>query len=475
MAVEINDLGNGSGYLYITDASDNILTAEINTPQGYRNIRGSGLTVAPIAARKSSVGTITVTSASGAGTIDDITVDGISQIASSISITSSTPSDVAIDIASYINAYTPSSGYDYTAVSNGAVVDIIGPDSVGSDPNGYVVAITKTSASTFTTTNMSGGSSNNGIIDDVLGLKFYMNSDPSATPTSLTGAVEVTKYLVTRGLQTGMVVADIRIDTDGVYDADRASCFTLINVTPESGTSDVLAYIDPVGFIEGDVVMIRSAVDTNTIIVESAPVSTSTAPIKNIYLAGDLAFTADNYQTLTLQYRYIDTFGACFVEANRSLSIGNSFNLYNTDGTLTNTRVLSGNSYNLTFEDVNNLIFGGTNYVKLVNTTSPTSYVIVYNNHIDRSSAAINEYATDFTATIDNDLILDAGHGARFGTSAAGVIARVTANAGVIAIDVSSGIHLRLNGVTLYKMPLTTPTTGQVLTALDNAGTLGWA
>ena len=463
MAVKINDLGNGSGYLYITDSSDNILTAEINTPQGYRNIRASGLTAAPIAARKSSTGSITVTSASGAGSVTDITINGVTQIATGFAITSTTPSDVAIDIASYINAYTPITGYNYSAVVNGDLVEIIAPSDVGAIPNGYVVAISKTGTSTFTTSNMNGGSSNASVIDDVLGLKFYLNSDPSAVPTTISGAVDVTKFLVTRGLQTGVVIKDIQIEGDSVYNIDRASSITLVNLTPQTGLSDKVAFIDPTDFIEGDILMIRSASSTYAITVESAPTSTSTAPIKNVYLASDLDFRADEYQTLILQYRYIDGVGAGFVESSRSISIKNTFNIYNTDGTLSGDRTVDGDTHNLAFINIYDLAFTST-HTFVVNSANiglsidGNTGLLMQNNLIQTTvnNGPFNLYAATVNVNAgQNDLSLKA-------------------TTGSVNFNTAAYFNVLYRDSFIYKLPVTMPASGQTLKAVDGAGTLGW-
>lgn len=471
MAVEINDIGNGVGYLYIADASLNILTAEVNTPQGERNIRASGLTVSPYAARKSAVGTVTVTNATASGSITAVNVNGVNQIASSIPIASTDVAVVAQTIVDAINSFTPLTGFDYTAVANGGVVSIIAPSDVGSGANGYVVAVTKNGSSTFTTTNMAGGSSNGTIIDDILGLRFFMHADVSATPSDLSGSVEITKYMVMRGLQTGMVVSDLRISNDGLYDIDRSCTYTLINVTPQSGSSDVLAYIDPVDFVDGDIVMVRSGDPTKTIYIESAPVSTSTAPVKNIYLCGDLTFTADSYQTLTLQYRYIESVGACFVEATRSLSVVNSFNIYNTDGSLTNDRTVDGNGYSLS----------------IGNNTMPHLYVNVTNSFEVLSGANIVMTADPTTGNyqVSGFNVINSGANGLYGFSAYSsfgtknntdsVHARVESGNGILYLNVTDHIEIYQGTTLIYKLPTTKPTNGQVLTALDSAGTLGWA
>ena len=99
--------------------------------------------------------TATVTLTGGAaGSVDTITVNSVNIMSGSVAFTTDLATTAAA-VAANINAHTSSP--EYTAVAVGAVITISAAVGVGSDPNGYVVAVTATTI-TFTKTNMSGGS-----------------------------------------------------------------------------------------------------------------------------------------------------------------------------------------------------------------------------------------------------------------------------------------------------------------------------
>ena len=103
----------------------------------------------------SAAATATVTLTGGAsGSVDTITVDGVALLGSPVAFNTSL-NTTAADVATAINTGTGTHGYTATAAS--AVVTISASTSVGSDPNGYVVAVTSTTITT-THTNMAGGS-----------------------------------------------------------------------------------------------------------------------------------------------------------------------------------------------------------------------------------------------------------------------------------------------------------------------------
>jgi hypothetical protein len=99
--------------------------------------------------------TATVTLTSGAaGSVDMITVNSVNIMSGSVAFTTNLATTAAA-VASNINAYTSSP--EYTAVAVGPVITISAASAAGSDPNGYVVAVTATTI-TYTKTNMANGS-----------------------------------------------------------------------------------------------------------------------------------------------------------------------------------------------------------------------------------------------------------------------------------------------------------------------------
>jgi hypothetical protein len=99
--------------------------------------------------------TATVTLTGGAaGSVDMITVNSVNIMSGSVAFTTNLTT-TATAVASNINAYTSSP--EYTAVAVGPVITISAASAAGSDPNGYVVAVTATTI-TYTKTNMANGS-----------------------------------------------------------------------------------------------------------------------------------------------------------------------------------------------------------------------------------------------------------------------------------------------------------------------------
>ena len=90
-----------------------------------------------------SVGTVTLSSGA-AGSIDTLTVDGISIIDAAVAYNTSL-TQTAADLAAAINQNVSSP--DYTASSSGAVVTIKAKRGSGAAPNGFVVTGTATTLS----------------------------------------------------------------------------------------------------------------------------------------------------------------------------------------------------------------------------------------------------------------------------------------------------------------------------------------
>ena len=108
-----------------------------------------------------SVGTVTLSSGA-AGSIDTLTVDGISIIDAAVAYNTSL-TQTAADLAAAINQNVSSP--DYTASSSGAVVTIKAKRGSGAAPNGFVVT------GTATTLSLSYGNMASGVAA-VNGLKF---------------------------------------------------------------------------------------------------------------------------------------------------------------------------------------------------------------------------------------------------------------------------------------------------------------
>lgn len=331
MAKGVQDLGNGLGYVYMTEPDGVTITSVCpNDFQGARSFRDNGVSVAPIASNKSSYGIIEFTAITGVGDISGVAVNGTDQIPSPITVTGLTTDQVADLVANAINGFTPSTGYDYTAVSSGSFVYIFAPPFAGSIPNGYaiVVATAPGGILTYNSTSFAYGADNGGVYDTVFGSRFFLNADYGplgisgelpADPTSLTNSVEITKYYVTRGQQLGIFVKSITEQSYGLYGIDRSGFMTKVLVTPNVGSTATVVKINPEDFVEGDIVFIQPENPLDTITVESA--NAVTVPTTgNIYLTNDTPWVSDKYNVLMLQYKYITGIGATFTELFRSMA-----------------------------------------------------------------------------------------------------------------------------------------------------------
>lgn len=105
----------------------------------------------PIAAKSSCTVTLT---GGGAGSVDSLTINAVAVLSGAVPFNTSL-STTAGDVVTNINGGTGTHGY--TASNVGAVITIEANIALGSNPNGYVTAITTTTI-TATKTNMSGGS-----------------------------------------------------------------------------------------------------------------------------------------------------------------------------------------------------------------------------------------------------------------------------------------------------------------------------
>ena len=324
MAQGIQDLGT-VGYLYKTAPDGTtIITTERNTVDGVRAMQQQGTSNAPVVAARSAVGTITVTSVASAGSITNIDIAAVNQIGANIVVTSSTASVVATQIATAINAFTPASGDNYTAQAVGAVVSVFSSPASGSAANGLTITVSVTDITIVTTTTaFTNGSSQIGVYDTTFGYRFYINANYNGTavPTSLTNAVEITEYMTVRGLQSGIMTVSATVATDRITGLSRSCAITQIIVDTEgSAASDVLAFIQTEGFVEGDSIRLR-ALDTGRITtLEDATVTTSPIGTKNIYLTDAQSYALAGLVSIALQLRNDPTLGLCWIETSRSIA-----------------------------------------------------------------------------------------------------------------------------------------------------------
>lgn len=324
MAQGIQDLGT-VGYLYKTlPDGTTIVSTERNTVDGVRAMQQQGTANAPVVASRSAVGTITVNSVASAGSITAITIAGVNQIGANIVVASSTPSVVATQIFNAINAFTPASGDDYTAQAIDDVVYVYSSPANGSAANGETITVSVTVGTIVTTTtDLTNGSSEIGVYDTTFGYRFFINADynGTATPTSLVNAVEITQYMTVRGLQSGIMTVSSTVATDRIIGLTRSCAITQIIVDTQGGAAtDVLAFIQTEGFVEGDTIRLRALNSGRITTLEDATVTSSPIGTKNIYLTDAQSYALSGLLSITLQYRNDPTIGVCWVETSRSIA-----------------------------------------------------------------------------------------------------------------------------------------------------------
>lgn len=252
----ISDFKNGIGFLYITDSANNIKSTLKNNPEDGQRLLIDGATSAPISGEILAVGFVTIDSIAG-GSVDNLTVNGVSIIGASA--TGATPALAATDLAAKINSYV--SIPNYTAVAVGDTAYIYAAPGTGSTPNGYVVLATTSGTISVTESDMSGGSPVTGITDSATGRRYYINANYSGTALEgdLTNAVEITKYIVSRGIQTALLGESVTIASGQVSPSREASLKIITIDTQGAVAADDLDTISETGYNENDILVFRGA------------------------------------------------------------------------------------------------------------------------------------------------------------------------------------------------------------------------
>jgi len=288
-ATEIAKYGKGTGYIYITDVNDNIVANIENNPLGKEQADRFVIASAPISGNITASCVVELTS--GSGTITNLTIGGVSVFDTSSAITGGSLSVLATNLAAGINSYlsTP----DFTATADGEKVYIF--LSVPSEAyNGDAVVLTTSGTLAGSTTSLEGGTLNTGTIDKSTGYKVYINSNVSAVAGDLTGASDVSSYVVRKPANAASEISNYTI-ASGTITVTRKSLITEITVDTQGGAgTDDLDDIVSDGFNEGDILIVRG--------LDNSKVTTVTES-GNINLANNVTFdtgTKDN--VITLQY-----------------------------------------------------------------------------------------------------------------------------------------------------------------------------
>jgi hypothetical protein len=321
----INELGNGSGYLYETLQDGTLTCVRANTESGVRDMRTKSSVNAPIAANRSAVATITVTAVASTGAWTAVTVSGVNQIAGNISILTSNTTTEAERLAAAINAFTPASGLDYVAEVNGNVISLIEPPSGGGASNGITPVVSaNTGTATTTILPFEGGAPVGGVYDSQFGRLYLLNAAPDAPADDPSIATDITKYLTERGTQVGVPNLTLTLANNGLTIDRYADRIQVKMLNEGAAGSDNLVAISTIGMVEGDLIQLCAANDSELTTIVSQPNAggVSSNPNANIYLNGDANFvtTGITGSALTLRYTFDDSVGGIFTEVSRSSS-----------------------------------------------------------------------------------------------------------------------------------------------------------
>jgi hypothetical protein len=298
-------IGNGDGYIYITKnvatpTDQDIITTVNNDCQSLRDIvYPEALASASLYANKSATSTVSVTAVAGVGNITAITINGVNQIPSNISVSGLSEAQVATAISDAINGYTPS-GPDYKAVAIGETVSILAEQASGSDVNGLTVTVSNDDPGNIdvSATDLSGGANSNDLIDEGCGRKFFINPDfdtdgcagkGSANEGDLTNAVEISEDIIFQGLQ-GSIKDETITASSGQVVPNRVSAIQNLFIAAEVGFIDDIETISTEGFSDNDVLYTRVDKDS-TITYKSTG---------NITLEGGNDFIATDTDVLVL-------------------------------------------------------------------------------------------------------------------------------------------------------------------------------
>lgn len=277
--VAVNDLGNGVGYIYITDSEGAIST--VPSAEGF-NPYPEGQPNAPLwkgkllrdffaknsqyahASYASAYATITL---AGANNLTALNVGGVAQIAAPVAMTAGDiPASVASIVAA-VNSFNAASPDNYRAVQQGNSFILINT-LAGAGPNGDAVTLTFSSgASTGSSTVVGGGRSVGG-----RPYRIFINASTTATSSSLVGAEEITDILSFHGLEAPAREVQASVTTNTVaFVREAAVTKVYVDGVTTVGNANRVTSFAVQGAVVGDEVII-SGIDGSV-----APVLTTGA------------------------------------------------------------------------------------------------------------------------------------------------------------------------------------------------------
>jgi hypothetical protein len=330
MAQGIQDIGNGLGLIYvIAPNGTTILATQPNTVDGVRQVRSLGASSAPISAQRPAIGTINITSVTGASNVVGVVINGVNQIVAPVAGTVGNVTLTAFDIADAINSFVPGSGPNYTAQASGSTVFIFSPPADGVAVNNSVITVSTSNGNiTRTVTPLTNGANGSGAFDSVVGLRFALNANYTnpVVSTTIVGAIDITSHIVVRGMQSGTPIVTGAITSDAIPVVNRYSTIQELQVATQGGApTDYLGYINPFEFSPGDTIRLRSSnlaqVTTVVDVSDLTPLSTFQ---RNIYLCNQASFELASNRCIVLTLVYDSTAGLIWVEDTRAFSSSSS-------------------------------------------------------------------------------------------------------------------------------------------------------
>ena len=310
MAKGIQDLGNGLGYVYITDPSSNILKVYSNNADTARIIKVEGVKASALGGNRVATAIVTIPVPTAVSTITSITIGAIQLIDTSAPINyapATLPSTTAQDIVNAINSYVgvdaDSHLVDFTAVRVGNDIYIFSDAYSGTTYNGQTPILVNGGGFAYTVVQeMEGGSNTTEIYDSAIGYRFYLDADYGATQcsgggtaseSSISNAVEITNFIVNIGFQSAMPNKDVTITSDTIS-LVRKGILTVVRLTGQGAANDNLENIIVSDVAVGDRILLSSAINTITVNQSGNIVLQSTTydVITNDVI--ELIYTADN-------------------------------------------------------------------------------------------------------------------------------------------------------------------------------------
>ena len=253
IATAMSKYGSGVGYIYAVDSAGNIIESVQNSTFGRQAMESAALLSSPLTSNVSASSTVEI--ASGAGTITNLSYDGVSIFNTGVPVTGATTTDLATNLRDAINAHL--SVPEYTAVSSGNIVTVYADPSLGGTLNGVSSVGTTTGTLVMNVGTLDGGTATSDEVDYQVGFNIYLNASPSATASSLVGATDITSAVVKRSASTPFIVSNDTI-ASGSISVDRVGTINILNVDTEGAiAADDLLTIQTGNFTNGDMVIIR--------------------------------------------------------------------------------------------------------------------------------------------------------------------------------------------------------------------------